>query len=64
MSLYNEVYTNVLTEAQNKYKRLHNLYLLKGLRQKVNCFKSHPNKADEYYDCFFEVEGAMLRQSQ
>lgn len=39
MSLYNEVYTQVLSDAQTKYKKLHNLYLLKGLRQKVNCFK-------------------------
>lgn len=64
MSLYNEVYSQVLNEAQSKYKKLHNLYLLTGLRQKVNCYKTHSNKADQYYDCFFEVEGAMLRQSQ
>lgn len=54
----------MLTDAQTKYKKLHNLYLLKGLRQKINCFKANTTQADKYYDCFYEIEGAMLRQSQ
>lgn len=64
MSLYTETYNQALHDAQTKYKKLHNLYLLKSLRQKINCFKSHSPKPDEYYDCFFEIEGNMLRQSQ
>ena len=64
MSLYNEVYNSVLSDAHEKYKKLHNLYMLKGIRQKINCYKTHAAKPDQYYDCFFEIEGAMLRQSQ
>lgn len=53
MSLYNEVYNEVITDAQAKYKKLHNLYLLRSIRQKINCYKTNPNKPDQYYDCFF-----------
>jgi hypothetical protein len=53
MSLYTQVYTDVLNESQQKYKKLHNLYLLKGLRQKINCYKNNPIHADKYYDCFY-----------
>lgn len=34
------------------------------MRQKLNCYKINQTKADQYYDCFYEIEGAMLRQSQ
>lgn len=63
MSLYSVVYSQVLNETQAKYKKLHNLYLLKNLRQKANCYKQNPTKADLYYDCFFEIEGSILRKS-
>ncbi len=32
MSLYTNVYADTLSEVQNKYKQLHNLYILRGLR--------------------------------
>jgi len=53
MSLYSDVYNSVLTDAFEKYKKLHNLYMLKGIRQKINCYKTYATKPDQYYDCFY-----------
>jgi hypothetical protein len=63
MSSYTERFSSVLLETQARYKKLHNLYLLKGFRQKVNCYRNNPSHPEKYYECFYEVEGEMLKQS-
>lgn len=64
MSLYAESYSQALLDAEVKYKKLHNLFLLAGLRKKIQCYKVHSAQPDRYYDCFYETESRMLQQSQ
>lgn len=64
MSLYAEVYGQVISEADIKFKKLHNLFLLAGLRKKIDCYKKHSAEPDRYYDCFYETETKMLQQTQ
>lgn len=64
MSLYADVYGQVINDADVKYKKLHNLFLLAGLRKKIQCYKSFNEQPDRYYDCFYETESRMLQQSQ
>lgn len=64
MSLYADVYGQVINDADVKYKKLHNLFLLAGLRKKIQCYKSFNGQPDRYYDCFYETESRMLQQSQ
>lgn len=64
MSLYAEVYTRVMGDTDIKYRKLHNLFLLAGLRNKINCYKQHNAQPDQYYECFYGVEGRMMQQSQ
>ena len=53
MSLYADVYGQVINDADIKYKKLHNLFLLTGLRQKIKCYKNFNEQPDRYYDCFY-----------
>lgn len=61
---YQQIYISTVNNLEKKYSNLHNLYLLKAINQKINCFRGFSSDPIGYYQCFNDVEVGMLTQSQ
>ena len=61
---YGEVFTSTTEELDKKYRPFNNLFLLKGLKEKVKCYSSFSQDPFLYYECFNKIEMNMVQQSQ